>query len=184
MVTELVNFVAHSPSKPHTDNCAKGGSCPQYKKGNSVGRSCRRRIVSIRLEYMHRYSHRACGVRWFIASALSGQAASPPGLRLGLCGIPLSAVIRDKEGNFLPGHERFSDEEQKLTWLCPLAGNISPTRVDELRALKKKRSEAKMARRREAKRIRYQEKKRPPEEARDAEAAFIAKKARSDTASP
>ncbi|KAF4654736.1 hypothetical protein FOL47_009795 [Perkinsus chesapeaki] len=28
-----------------------------------------------------------------------------------LCGIPLSAVIRDKEGNFLPGHERFSDEE-------------------------------------------------------------------------
>lgn len=81
----------------------------------------------------------------------------------GLCGIALSAVMRDRDGNILLAHERFADEDQKLMCLCPLAGNIPPSRVEELRVLKKQRSDAKAARRREAKRNKYQEKKRPLE---------------------
>ncbi|KAF4732422.1 hypothetical protein FOZ62_026729, partial [Perkinsus olseni] len=78
----------------------------------------------------------------------------------GLCGLPLSATLRDTAGKQLASHERFLDEGEKLAWLCPLAGNIPPERVEQLRALKTQRSEAKAARRNEARRIRYIEAKR------------------------
>ncbi|KAF4654358.1 hypothetical protein FOZ61_008319 [Perkinsus olseni] len=76
----------------------------------------------------------------------------------GICSLPFKTIIKSPNGECLPMHERFLEDDQKTAvHFCPVAENIAPERLAHLRGLKRRRKEDKAQRKKENKRRRRSE---------------------------